>query len=39
MGLVIVTEIVKSNSGTIGVRIPGNEEGATFVLELPIWKE
>lgn len=39
MGLVIVTEIVKSNSGTIGVRIPGDEEGATFVLELPIWKE
>lgn len=39
MGLVIVTEIVKSNNGTIGVRIPGNEDGATFVLKLPIWKE
>lgn len=39
MGLVIVTEIVKSNNGTIGVRIPGDEDGATFVLKLPTWKE
>lgn len=39
MGLVIVTEIVKSYKGTIGVRIPGDKNGATFVLELPIRKE
>ena len=36
MGLVIVTEIVKSYEGAVGVRIPGDKEGATFVLELPI---
>ena len=36
MGLVIVTEIIKSYEGAVGVRIPGDKEGATFVLELPI---
>lgn len=36
MGLVIVTEIVKSYEGAVGVRIPGDKDGATFVLELPI---
>ena len=39
MGLVIVTEIIKSNDGAIGVRIPGNKAGATFVIELPLGKE
>lgn len=39
MGLVIVTEIVKSYNGAIGVRIPGDKNGATFVIELPIKKE
>ena len=39
MGLVIVTEIVKSYNGSIGVRIPGDRNGATFVLKLPIRKE
>lgn len=34
MGLVIVTEIVKEHNGEIGVRIPGDLEGATFILEL-----
>lgn len=34
MGLVIVTEIIKSHSGEIGVRVPGDLNGATFVLEL-----
>lgn len=38
MGLVIITEIVKSYNGAIGVRIPGDKNGATFVLELPIRK-
>ena len=36
MGLVIVTEIVKGNEGDVGVRIPGDESGATFILKLPI---
>lgn len=39
MGLVIITEIVKSYDGAIGVRIPGDKNGATFVLEIPIRKE
>lgn len=39
MGLVIVTEIIKSYGGTIGVRIPGDKAGATFVMELPLGKE
>lgn len=39
MGLVIVTEIIKSYGGTIGIRIPGDMGGATFVMELPLGKE
>ena len=39
MGLVIITEIIKSYNGAIGVRIPGDKDGATFVMELPIRKE
>lgn len=39
MGLVIVTEIIKSYDGAIGVRIPGDKAGATFVIELPLGKE
>lgn len=35
MGLVIVSEIVKSYDGNIGVRIPGDKNGATFIVELP----
>lgn len=34
MGLVIVTEIVKGYNGEVGVRIPGDLNGATFILEL-----
>ena len=34
MGLVIATEIVKQYDGEIAVRIPGDLEGATFILEL-----
>ena len=39
MGLVITTEIIKSYDGMIGVRIPGDKGGATFVVELPLRKE
>jgi len=39
MGLVITTEIIKSYDGAIGVRIPGDKGGATFVVELPLRKE
>ena len=39
MGLVIATEIIKSYGGSIGVRIPGDLEGATFVFELPLRKD
>lgn len=38
MGLVIATEIIKSYGGMIGVRIPGDMDGATFVIELPLRK-
>lgn len=34
MGLVIATEIIKGHNGELGVRIPGDLEGATFVIEL-----
>lgn len=39
MGLVIITEIIKSYDGTVGVRIPGDKGGATFVVEFPLRKE
>lgn len=39
MGLVIVTEIINSYDGAIGVRIPGDKKGATLVIELPLRKE
>lgn len=39
MGLVIITEIIKSYNGTIGVRIPGDKNGATFVMGIPIRKD
>lgn len=34
MGLVIVTEIIKGYKGEVGVKIPGDLNGATFILEL-----
>lgn len=36
MGLVIVTELVTAYNGKVGLRYPGNMQGATFVFDVPI---
>lgn len=36
MGLVIVTELVSAYNGKVGLRYPGNAQGATFVFDVPI---
>ena len=36
MGLVIVTELVSAYKGKVGLKIPGDLQGASFVFDLPI---
>ena len=36
MGLVIVTELVSAYKGKVGLKIPGDLHGASFVFDLPI---
>lgn len=38
MGLVIVTELVNAYHGKVGLKIPGDLQGASFVFDLPIKK-
>lgn len=38
MGLVIVTELVSAYRGKVGLKIPGDLQGASFVFDLPIKK-
>lgn len=39
MGLVIVAELLSYYDGKIGVRIPGDLDGATFVFDIPLERE
>lgn len=36
MGLVIVTELLSAYNGKVGIRYPGNLQGATFVFDIPV---
>lgn len=38
MGLVIVTELVNAYHGKVGLKIPGDMSGASFVFDLPLRK-
>lgn len=38
MGLVIVTELVNAYNGKVGLKIPGDLSGASFVFDLPVKK-
>lgn len=38
MGLVIVTELVNAYHGKVGLKIPGDLSGASFVFDLPLQK-